>query len=146
MLGCFNSTLFDGIVFDGCTFVMGNNSNVIAGSLTIKNSIFDFSNTTENMAGNALNVYAQDGEMVFTGNTFIFNRDGQRGLNLTWADWASGNYDATQVTFTGNVFEGVASSEAVRIVATTGYWTGYDEAQLEADNDLNGGEIVIVTD
>ena len=36
MLGCFNSTLFDGIVFDGCTFVMGNNSNVIAGSLTIK--------------------------------------------------------------------------------------------------------------
>lgn len=98
------------------------------------------------MAGNALNVYAQDGEMVFTGNTFIFNRDGQRGLNLTWADWASGNYDATQVTFTGNVFEGVASSEAVRIVATTGYWTGYEEAQLEADNDLNGGETVIVTD
>ena len=58
MLGCFNSTLFDGIVFDGCTFVMGNNSNVIAGSLIIKNSTFDFSNTTENMAGNALNVYA----------------------------------------------------------------------------------------
>ena len=145
-LGCLNSTVFDGMVFDGCTFVMGHNSNVIAGALTIRNSTFDFSQTDEDMAGNAINVYAQTGKMVFTDNTFILNRNGQRGINLTWADWALGEYDASDVTISGNRFEGVASDCAIRIVATPGYWTNCDVEQLQADNDLNGGAIEVVTE
>lgn len=145
-LGCLNSTFFDGMVFDGCTFVMGYNSNVIAGALTIQNSTFDFSQTNEDMAGNAINVYAQTGKMVFTDNTFILNRNGQRGINLTWADWAHGEYDASDVTISGNRFEGVASDCAIRIVATPGYWTNCDVEQLQADNDLNGGAIEVVTE
>lgn len=146
ILGCVNSTLLEGLVFDGCTFEMGYNSNVLAGNFTFTNCTFDFTNTPDDGAGNALNIYGETGQIVIENNKFILTSNDQRGLNLTWADFYSdGEYDCTNVSFTGNIFEGTSSEYAVRIVATSGYWINYDENQLKESNSLNGGDVTIVT-
>ena len=104
-LGCLNSTLLNGLVFDGCTFEMGYNSTVTAGNFTIKNSTFDFTNTPAGGAGNGINVYSQNGEIILENNVFKLI-DGKTGINLTSASWASGGHDASKVTIRNNQFEG----------------------------------------
>ena len=113
-LGVFNSTQLDGLVMDGCTFIMGENSTVAAGNFTIKNSTFDFSSVPENGAGNGINVYSENGSIVLENNTFKFSKDTQTGINLTSASWATGDHNASYVTISGNVFVGPGSA-AIRI-------------------------------
>lgn len=137
-IGCvFNSTLFNGMVFDGCYFELGNDSTVAAGSLTVKNSVFDFSKSTS--ATNALSIYAESGAVVIENNTFIFTADYQCGINFTWADWAQGEYDFANITVTGNVFEGTGEC-AIRI---TNVWENFDADQLAADNQFNGNAMIV---
>lgn len=140
-LGCFNSTLLNGLVFDGCTFHMGENSIVAAGNFTIKNSTFDFTNTPADGAGNGINLYAQNGPVVLTGNTFKLT-EGKKGINLTSATWASGNHDASQVTITGNTFEGTGNC-AIKVSET---WTNVPTADAYAgSNTLNGNMVDLPT-
>ncbi len=136
-LGCLNSTLFDGIVFDGCTFDMGENSTVAAGSFTFRNCVFNFENTPEDGAGNAISVYMQTGNIVIEDNVFNL-REGARGVNLTWADWAAGDHDASKVTIEGNTFNGTGAC-TIRI---TNVWTNVPEDQY-AGNTFNGNSVIV---
>ena len=138
-LGCVNSTVLKGLVFDGCTFVMGENSNVLAGSFTFRNCTFDLTQAPEGGAGNGINIYAQTGKVVIEDNTFLL-AEGKTGINYTSAIWASGDHDATQVTVTGNTFEGTGAT-AVKVSAL---WTGFDEAAFETNNTLNGNAMVVL--
>ena len=137
-LGVFNSTLLDGLVFDGCTFEMGYNSTVAAGNFTIKNSTFDFTNTPADGASNAISIYSQNGPIELTGNTFKLAAN-VRGINLTSADsWAPGDHDAADLTITGNTFENVGLC-AIRI---TGAWRNV-AATPYPDNTFNGNTVVV---
>ena len=137
-LGCFNSTLLDGLVFDGCTFVMGENSNVSAGNFTIRNSTFDLTQTPAGGASNGLNIYAQTGEIVLENNTFKLT-DGKYGITFATDTWNSGNYDASKVTITGNTFEGTGAA-AIRV--TSAQWSNVPTAEhYAASNTLNGNVI-----
>lgn len=137
ILGC-NSTLLNGIVFDGCTFDMGRNSNVTAGSFTFKNCVFNFENTPSGGASNAINVYMQTGDVVIENNTFNL-KEGVRGVNFTWANWAQGSYDGSKVSVSGNTFNGTGSC-AFRV---TERWENLVESDF-ANNSLNGNVIEIV--
>ena len=136
---CFNSTLLNGLVFDGCTFDMGKSSIVSAGNFTVKNCTFDFTNTPQDGAGNGINLYAQNGPVVLENNTFKLQA-GKVGINLTYADWAKGTYDASKVTITGNVFEGTGAT-AIKI---SDVWV--NEGTVEdytSHNTMNGNTVVI---
>ena len=133
-----NSTLFNGIVFDGCTFEMGENSFVLAGNFTIKNSKFDFRTAPDKGAGNAMSVYNENGPICIENNTIIFSKTTQRGINLTWANWASGEHDARKVTIKGNTFIG-EKGIAVRV---TNVWTNFTN-DIAANNTLNDCSVVI---
>ena len=133
-----NSTLFDGMVFDGCTFEMGINSNVTAGNFTIRNSTFDFTKTPENGAGNAIGIYAENGPIVLENNTFNFTKDSQRGINLTWADFAKGDYNAANVTISGNTFNGTGAT-AIRV---TNKWENHLTAEEYAAQNTFGNSKV----
>ena len=138
-LGCFNSTVLDGLVFDGCTFELGYNSIVSAGNFTIKNSTFDFTNTPADGAGNGINVYAQNGSVVLENNTFKLSA-GKIGINLTSASWASGGHDASQVTISGNTFEG-SGKAAINISSA---WDNESASSVyENNNTLNGNSVTI---
>ena len=138
-LGCFNSTVLDGLVFDGCTFELGYNSIVSAGNFTIKNSTFDFTNTPADGAGNGINVYAQNGSVVLENNTFKLSA-GKIGINLTSASWAPGGHDASQVTISGNTFEG-SGKAAINISSA---WDNESASSVyENNNTLNGNSVTI---
>ena len=137
-LGVFNSTLLDGLVFDGCTFDMGLNSTVAAGNFTVRNCVFDFTNTPADGAGNALNVYSENGPVVIENNTFRFSAGNQRGVNLTWADWAQGSHDAANVTISGNTFEGTGAC-AIRV---TNVWENVADPAYP-DNTFNGNVVTV---
>lgn len=115
-LGCLNSTVLNGMVFDGCTFEMGKNSTVAAGNFTMRNCTFDFTNTPADGAGN--------------------------GINLTSDSWASGGHDASQVTISGNVFEGTGAA-AIKIAAA---WENEKTVEeYQQSNVTNGNAVVINT-
>ena len=137
-LGVFNSTLLDGLVFDGCTFDMGLNSTVAAGNFTVRNCVFDFTNTPADGAGNALNVYSENGPVVIENNTFRFSASSQRGVNLTWADWAQGSHDAANVTISGNTFEGTGEC-AIRV---TNVWGNVADPAYP-DNTFHGTVVTV---
>ena len=138
-LGCLNSTVLNGLVFDGCTFEMGRNSTVAAGNFTMRNCTFDFTNTPADGAGNGINLYAQNGNVVLENNTFQLTA-GKTGINLTSASWASGNHDASQVTISGNVFEGTGAT-AIKIAAA---WENEKTVEeYEQSNVTNGNAVVI---
>ena len=138
-LGCLNSKVLNGLVFDGCTFEMGENSNISAGNFTIKNSTFDFTNTPENGAGNGINIYSENGPVVLENNTFILT-SGKRGINLTSASWAAGEHDASQVKITGNTF--ISTGECAIKVSSD--WENVLTAEeYAALNTLNGNTVTI---
>ena len=138
-LGCLNSTVLNGMVFDGCTFEMGKNSTVAAGNFTMRNCTFDFTNTPADGAGNGINLYAQNGNVVLENNTFRLTA-GKTGINLTSASWASGGHDASQVTISGNVFEGTGAT-AIKIAAA---WENEKTVEeYEQSNVTNGNAVVI---
>ena len=138
-LGCLNSTVLNGMVFDSCTFEMGRNSTVAAGNFTMRNCTFDFTNTPADGAGNGINLYAQNGNVVLENNTFQLTA-GKTGINLTSASWASGGHDASQVTISGNVFEGTGAT-AIKIAAA---WENEKTVEeYEQSNVTNGNAVVI---
>ncbi len=137
-LGVFNSTLLNGLVFDGCTFDMGLNSTVAAGNFTVRNCVFDFTNTPADGAGNALSIYSENGPVVIESNTFRFSAGSQRGVNLTWADWAPGSHDAANVTISGNTFEGTGDC-AIRV---TNVWENVADPAYP-DNTFNGNTVTV---
>lgn len=132
ILGFLNSTLLDGIIFDGCTFDMGENSTVTAGSYTFKNCVFDFENTPSGGAGNAINIYMLTGNIVIENNTFNL-KDGIRGINFTSASWASGSHDGSKVSIKGNTFNGTGK-QAVYVNAD---WENISETDIKNNNTLN---------
>lgn len=138
-LGCLNSTLLNGLVFDGCTFEMGNNSMVSAGNFTIKNSTFDFTNTPADGAGNGINIYAENGPIILDNNTFILT-SGKRGINLTSASWAPGELDASQVVISGNVFTGNGDC-AIKI--SSDWSNALTVEEYASQNTLNGNTVTI---
>ena len=141
ILGCFNSTVLNGLTFDGCTFDMGYNSIVAAGSFTIRNSTFDFADTPADGAGNGINLYAQNGPVVLTNNAFKLTA-GKKGINLTSASWAAGDHDASQVTITGNIFEGTGDC-AIKVSEA---WTSVPTSDTYAgSNTLNGNAVYLPT-
>lgn len=139
ILGCFNSTVLNGLVFDGFIFEMGYNSIVAAGSFTVKNSTFDFTSTPDGGAGNGINIYAQSGHITLENNTFRLAA-GKTGINLTSAAWAAGGHDAAMVSITGNRFEGSGAC-AIKVSDT---WTNVSDADAYAgSNALNGNTVIL---
>lgn len=140
-LGCFNSTVLDGLVFDHCTFEMGENSIVSGGHFTVKNSTFDLTTAPAGGAGNGINVYNGNGNIVLEDNTFHFSTSTQRGINLTWFGGAQLPVgDASQVSIKGNVFYGNGAT-AIRV--TNGWSNPGTVEQYTADNTLNGNLVEV---
>lgn len=128
-----NSTVMNGMEFDNCYFEMGEDCFVTAGSFSITNSQFVFTEYTNTLT--TIQIYSNSGNIVLKGNEFTFCNESQRGIQFTSNDdWAKGDHDFSVVTVEGNTFNGEGTTYAIKVSSA---WINVDTESLKNNNTIN---------